>query len=88
MVQANNVQAHDQGTFKTFPWLEENTEKDTREFITKIEEATEQFIFALTGNDKLTKEDVVENDQKFVDPFMCPICFQIVQEKNVQCNDC
>ena len=45
-------------------------------------------MFELSGNDKLTKEDALESDQKFVDPFLCPICFYIVQEKNVQCNDC
>ena len=42
----------------------------------------------LTGNDKLTKEDAMEADQKFVDPFLCPICFYIVNEKSVQCGDC
>ena len=79
---------HDQGPFKTYAWLEENQEKETREFVTKIEESTETYVFELTGNDKLTKEDALEADQKFVDPFICPICFYIVSEKNVQCGDC
>ena len=48
----------------------------------------DSYVFALSGNDKLVKEDAAESDQKFVDPFLCPICFYVVQEKNVQCHDC
>ena len=79
---------HDQGPFLNYAWLEENTERETRDFIASIDEATDCFVFSLTGNDKLLKEDAVEADQKFVYPFLCPICFYIVHEKNVQCSDC
>lgn len=82
------VAPHDQGPFLNYAWLEENQEKETKEFISRIDEATDNYIFALTENDKLNKEDALDADQKFVDPFLCPICFYIVQEKNVQCNDC
>ena len=63
-------------------------EKETKDFIAQVEETTETYVFELTKNDKMTKENAMEPDQKFVDPFLCPICFYIVQEKNVQCNDC
>lgn len=74
---------HDQGPFLNYAWLEDNTERETKDFITSIDEATDCFVFSLTGNDKLLKEDAVEADQKFVYPFLCPICFYIVSEKNV-----
>lgn len=86
MVQAQLV--HDNGPFKTFAWLQDNMEKETREFICSIEEQSEDYVFCLTGNDKLTKEDAAEGDKKFVDPFVCPICYNIIQEKNVECSDC
>lgn len=86
MVQAQLV--HDNGPFKTFAWFKEDQEKETRDFICAIEEQSEDYVFGLTGNDKLTKEDAAEADKKFVDPFVCPICFNIIQEKNVQCKDC
>lgn len=74
---------HDNGSFKTYAWLQENHEKETREFISHIEEHAENYVFQLTGNDKLTKDDASEGDKKFVDPFICPICYNIIQEKNV-----
>ena len=61
---------------------------ETKEFISQVEEYMDSYVFALSGNDKLVKEDAAESDQKFVDPFLCPICFYVVQEKNVQCHDC
>ena len=79
---------HDQGPFTNYAWLEENQEHETKDFVTQIDEATDAYVFALTGNDKLMREDVAEADKKFVYPFLCPICFYIVLEKNVQCHDC
>ena len=53
-------------------------EKETKDFIAQVEETTETYVFELTKNDKMTKENAMEPDQKFVDPFLCPICFYIV----------
>ena len=79
---------HDQGPFRVSAWLEDDMQQETRDFIAKVEEVTDNYIFELTRNDKMTKENALSADQKFVDPFLCPICFYIVQEKNVQCSDC
>ena len=75
---ASVIDSHDQGLFIKYAWLEENQEQETMDFILKIDEATDGYVFGLTGNDQLVREDAAEADQKFVYPFLCPICFYIV----------
>ena len=53
---------HDQGPFRISAWLEEDMQQETKDFISRVEEITETYIFELTRNDKMTKENALEAD--------------------------
>ena len=45
------------------------------------------FMVKETGRDKLHRDDAVDTERKFVDPFICQICFYVAQN-GVQCGHC
>ena len=53
------------------PWLEENHYADTVRFVAEVEKHIVDFMIKQTGRDKLTRDDAIESERKFVDPFVC-----------------
>ena len=41
----NNIQAHDQGPFQSYAWLEEDMQPETKEFISQVEEYMDSYVF-------------------------------------------
>ena len=46
-----------------------------------------EFIVSQTGREKLVREDAVQVERKFADPFVCPICVSVA-EHAIQCGNC
>ena len=67
------------------PLLEEDTTQDTFKFVDRIDRHLIEYM--LEKSDRLGKEDVEEQDRRFVDPFICPICLSI-SFRSVQCSNC
>lgn len=62
------------------PWLDEDHTSDTQKFVTNMESQIINWLVAHTGRDKLTRDDAVNCERKFVDPFVCTICMSVAQD--------
>ena len=67
------------------PFLEDDHVADTQKFIERIDKFLIEYMMDKT--ERLGKEDVEEQDRRFVDPFICPICLTI-SYRSIQCADC
>ena len=67
------------------PQLEEDMTADTKQLIDRIDKYLLEFM--IDSSARLGKEDVDEQDRRFVDPFICPICLGI-SFRSIQCRDC
>ena len=58
---------------------------DTQHFVERIDKFLVEFM--IDQSERLGKDDVEEQDRRFVDPFICPICIGI-SFRSIQCSDC
>ena len=67
------------------PQLEDDQKVETQNFIERIDKHLIEYM--LEKSERLGKEDVEEQDRRFVDPFICPICLSI-SFRAIQCKNC
>ena len=65
--------------------MEEDHTQETDLLIARIDKYLIEYM--LDKSDKLGKEDVEEQDRRFVDSFVCPICLSI-SFRSIQCGNC
>ena len=80
----NNIAEGEERSFVA-PFLEVDHSVETQRFVENVDKYLVEFM--MEKSDRLGKDDVEENDRRFVDPFICPICLSI-STRSIQCSAC